>query len=176
VYRGLAPQHLPADETTLSSPDRFGSRCAGYACVGRVTHVGSPDDGPWIGRRVFAFHPHASCFVAALADLLPIPETVSNDQAVFFPNLETAVSLVQDGAPILGERVAIFGQGVVGLLTAMLVARYPGLTVVSVDPLPRAPAARRHRQPGSAGCPIPAQSPRRWAAVRRTAQPIWRMS
>jgi threonine dehydrogenase-like Zn-dependent dehydrogenase len=109
----------------------------GYACVGRVTHVGSPDDGPWIGRRVFAFHPHASRFIAALADLLPIPETISNDQAVFFPNLETAVSLVQDGAPILGERVAIFGQGVVGLLTAMLVARHPGLTVVSVDPLPR---------------------------------------
>jgi threonine dehydrogenase-like Zn-dependent dehydrogenase len=46
--------------------------------------------------------------------------------------METAVNLVQDGAPILGERVLVLGQGMVGLLTASLLSEFPleSLTVV----------------------------------------------
>jgi threonine dehydrogenase-like Zn-dependent dehydrogenase len=46
--------------------------------------------------------------------------------------METAVNLVQDGAPILGERAMVLGQGVVGLLTASLLSEFPleNLTVV----------------------------------------------
>jgi threonine dehydrogenase-like Zn-dependent dehydrogenase len=46
--------------------------------------------------------------------------------------METAVNLVQDGAPILGERVLVLGQGVVGILTASLLSEFPleNLTVV----------------------------------------------
>ena len=46
--------------------------------------------------------------------------------------METAVNLVQDGAPILGERVLVLGQGIVGLLTASLLSEFPldNLTVV----------------------------------------------
>jgi threonine dehydrogenase-like Zn-dependent dehydrogenase len=34
--------------------------------------------------------------------------------------METAISLLHDGAPHIGERVVVFGQGVVGLLTTAL--------------------------------------------------------
>ena len=47
--------------------------------------------------------------------------------------METAVNLVQDGAPILGERVLVLGQGVVGLLTASLLSEFPLETLVTAD-------------------------------------------
>ena len=47
--------------------------------------------------------------------------------------METAVNLVQDGAPILGERVLVLGQGVVGLLTASLLSEFPLESLVTVD-------------------------------------------
>ncbi|HEX2997155.1 MAG TPA: zinc-binding alcohol dehydrogenase, partial [Anaerolineales bacterium] len=43
------------------------------------------------------------------------------------------VNLVQDGAPVLGERVLVLGQGVVGLLTASLLAEFPLETLVAAD-------------------------------------------
>ena len=56
------------------------------------------------------------------------PET-----AVFLPNMETAVNLVMDGAPLIGERVAVLGQGIVGLLTTALLARFPLERLVTLD-------------------------------------------
>jgi len=50
--------------------------------------------------------------------------------------METAVSLVMDGAPVLGESVAVVGQGVVGLLVAALLSRMGMLELTVVDPLP----------------------------------------
>jgi threonine dehydrogenase-like Zn-dependent dehydrogenase len=47
--------------------------------------------------------------------------------------METAVNLVQDGAPILGERVLVLGQGVVGLLTVSLLNEFPLDALVAVD-------------------------------------------
>jgi threonine dehydrogenase-like Zn-dependent dehydrogenase len=47
--------------------------------------------------------------------------------------METAVNLVQDAAPILGERVLVLGQGIVGLLTASLLSEFPLETLVTVD-------------------------------------------
>jgi threonine dehydrogenase-like Zn-dependent dehydrogenase len=47
--------------------------------------------------------------------------------------METAVNLVQDGAPLLGERVLVLGQGVIGLLTASLLSEFPLETLVTAD-------------------------------------------
>src|SRR5690606_28017985 len=48
---------------------------------------------------------------------------------------ETALNLVMDGAPLIGERVLVFGQGVVGLLTAALLKRFPLARLVAGEPL-----------------------------------------
>ena len=48
--------------------------------------------------------------------------------------METAVNFVMDGHPLLGERVAVLGQGVVGLLTTALLARYPLEGLLTVEP------------------------------------------
>jgi threonine dehydrogenase-like Zn-dependent dehydrogenase len=116
----------------------------GYAAVGAVTAVGAGVDPALVGRRVFAFQPHASAFVASAADLLTVPEEVSSEAAALYANQETALNLVLDGQPRIGERVLVVGQGVVGLLTTGLLARFPLATLVAVEPAPaRAALARK---------------------------------
>ncbi len=105
----------------------------GYACVGKVLGIGKKVNKEWDGKLVFSFQPHTSHFIAKPASLFPIPHSLSPENACFLPNMETAVNLVQDGAPILGERVLVLGQGVVGILTASLLSEFPleNLTVVA---------------------------------------------
>jgi 2-desacetyl-2-hydroxyethyl bacteriochlorophyllide A dehydrogenase len=130
VYRGQFPQLQDAHDA-VSSELKY-PLAYGYACVGQVKETGTQVDKSWLGKTVFAFQPHTSHFVAKPEALFPIPHSLSPENACFLPNMETAVNLVQDGAPILGERVLVLGQGVVGILTASLLSEFPleNLTVV----------------------------------------------
>jgi threonine dehydrogenase-like Zn-dependent dehydrogenase len=87
----------------------------GYCAVGQVIETGQGVDSAWVGRRVFGFQPHQSYFTAALDAVIPIPEDISDQDACFLPNMETAINFTMDGAPIIGEQVVVFGQGIVGL-------------------------------------------------------------
>lgn len=64
-----------------------------------------------------------------------MPQGISAEDAVFLPNMETGVNFLLDGRPIVGEKVVIFGQGIVGLLTAAILARFPLAQLMTVDPL-----------------------------------------
>src|SRR5437667_214511 len=96
-----------------------------------------PSEGPtsMASRRalVFAAQPHASAFVAPAADVVPVPDEVPTAAAALLAHMETAVNLVLDGAPLLGERVVVLGQGTVGLLVTALLARFPLQTLVVVE-------------------------------------------
>jgi len=131
VYRGQFP-HLSDSHDALSSDLKY-PLAYGYACVGKVTDIGKLVNSNWLNRLVFAFHPHTSHFISNPNSLIPIPESLSPETACFLPNMETAVNLVQDGAPILGERVLVLGQGVIGLLTASLLKEFPLESLVTVD-------------------------------------------
>jgi threonine dehydrogenase-like Zn-dependent dehydrogenase len=50
--------------------------------------------------------------------------------------VETAVNALWDAAPLLGDRVAVVGAGMVGCCVARLLARFPAsvVTLVDVDP------------------------------------------
>jgi 2-desacetyl-2-hydroxyethyl bacteriochlorophyllide A dehydrogenase len=139
-YRGQAPAGLSVDATIaalagkLAYPLRYG-----YACVGLVEEVGAGVDPAWRGRQVFAFHPHTSRFVITPEQAIPVPDGLTPAQAALLPNMETAVNFVMDGQPLIGERVAVIGQGVVGLLNSALLARFPLERLLAVDRL----AARR---------------------------------
>jgi threonine dehydrogenase-like Zn-dependent dehydrogenase len=108
----------------------------GYACVGRVTGIGKSVDRALEGQLVFSFQPHTSHFIATTASLFPIPESLSPETACFFPNMETAVNLVQDGAPIYGERALVLGQGIIGLLVTSLLREFPLEMLITADFLP----------------------------------------
>ena len=134
VYRGQFPRELQVDENipALQGAFKF-PLCYGYAAVGRVVELGQDVPEAWLDRMVFSFQPHASRFLASPATVFPLPEGIPTQAACFLANMETAVNLVQDGAPLLGENVVIFGQGVVGLLTAALLMEFPLHSLVTVD-------------------------------------------
>ena len=133
-YRGQIPQGMAVDaaisgmQQALSYPLKYG-----YSAVGEVCALGAGAHCSWLGRRVFAFHPHQDLFNVPLAELMPVPEDISTEDAVFLPNMETAVNLVMDGAPLIGEKIAVFGQGIVGLLTSALLVRFPLGGILAFD-------------------------------------------
>lgn len=134
LYRGQLPQSMSLDSSleSLQQSSNYPLQY-GYACVGEVQQIGDGVDPSWEGRRVFSFQPHASHFFARPDQLLVIPDDISAQSAVFFPNMETAVNLVQDGRPLIGERVVVLGQGVVGLLLSGLLAQHPLASLVAVE-------------------------------------------
>jgi 2-desacetyl-2-hydroxyethyl bacteriochlorophyllide A dehydrogenase len=136
VYRGQFPTELADEHDAVSSRIQY-PLAYGYACVGRVVELGPQVDQAWRDRLIFSFQPHTSHFISVTESLFPPPESMLPETACFLPNAETAVNLVQDGAPILGERVLVFGQGIVGLLTAALLTEFPLEVLATVDGLPR---------------------------------------
>lgn len=125
-YRGLVPPEMRVDAAIPGLANAMGYPLEyGYACVGRVAQKGNQVSEEWRDRLVFAFHPHASHFVARVDELVPVPHGVSPEQAAFLPNVESAVNFVMDGAPLIGERVVVLGQGILGLLTTALLAKMP---------------------------------------------------
>ena len=136
VYHGQFP-NLEVDASIPALAGKFAYPMAyGYACVGRVVELGPDVDRDWLDQLVFSFQPHSSFFTASRQALWPIPEGVSPEAACFFPSVETAVNLVQDAAPILGERVLVLGQGIIGLVTAAVLVDFPIDSLVCVDKFP----------------------------------------
>jgi 2-desacetyl-2-hydroxyethyl bacteriochlorophyllide A dehydrogenase len=134
IYNNLFPEELALDESIVSLAGPFGYPLKyGYCLVGRVSTLGEGVSPEWQGQQVFAFHPHESAFNASPDELMLIPSGIEAGEAVFLPNMETAVNLVMDGAPLLGERVVVFGQGIIGLLTTALLGQFPLERLLTVD-------------------------------------------
>ena len=136
VYRGQIPAVMQLD-TSLDSLQHASTYPLqyGYACVGQVIQAGEGLAASWIGKLVFSFQPHSSHFIAAATSVILLPTDIEPEAAVFLANMETAVNLVQDGNPALGERVVVLGQGVVGLLLSSLLAQHPLADLLAVDGL-----------------------------------------
>jgi threonine dehydrogenase-like Zn-dependent dehydrogenase len=130
VFTGRVPEsQWPAMRAPLQQGDFPFPVSYGYAAAGVV------QAGPaaLIGRRVFCLHPHHDAFLAPAAMCIPIPDAVSDRRAVLAANMETAVNVLWDARPLVGERALVVGAGVVGLLTAYLLARIPGLDLAVCD-------------------------------------------
>ncbi|MFC0199171.1 zinc-dependent alcohol dehydrogenase [Paracoccus rhizosphaerae] len=109
----------------------------GYAAVGRAA------EGDMAGRTVFALFPHQSQFRLPSDALIPVPDAVPPERTVLAANMETALNILWDSQAGAGDRVAVVGGGLVGLLVASLAARLPGAEVTVIDPLAaREPLAR----------------------------------
>jgi threonine dehydrogenase-like Zn-dependent dehydrogenase len=130
VFEGRVPEsQWPAMRAPLQWGDFPHPVSYGYAAVGSVRA------GPaaLLGRRVFCLHPHHDAFVAPAAMCIPIPDAVPDRRAVLAANMETAVNVLWDARPLVGERALVIGAGVVGLLAAFLLARVPGIDLAVCD-------------------------------------------
>ncbi len=134
IYRDQAPKGFSTDATIASLAGEIDYPFKyGYCMVGEIIQLGADVDAQWLGKRVFAFNPHESHFSATINDLQPVHDSIATDDAVFLPNMETAVNFVMDGKPLIGERVAVFGQGIVGILTTSLLAEFPLSKLITID-------------------------------------------
>jgi NADPH:quinone reductase-like Zn-dependent oxidoreductase len=146
VFAGrVPPSQYAAMRAPLMEGDFPGPVKYGYCAV-----AATPE-----GERVFVLHPHQDVFLAPQHLCIPVPQHVPSHRAVLAANMETALNIVWDAAPLPGERVLVVGAGVVGLLTAWLLARLPGctVTVLDVDAAREAPARLlgcRFADPGAA--------------------------
>jgi threonine dehydrogenase-like Zn-dependent dehydrogenase len=129
-----ARMRCPFQEGDFPYPVKYG-----YAMVGRV----EAGDSGLIGKRVFSLHPHQSRFDVPAAAALAVPANVTTARAVLAPQMETALNATWDAPARAGDRVAVIGCGVIGLLTAYVCARTKGVEVTAIDINPaRAEAAR----------------------------------
>jgi 2-desacetyl-2-hydroxyethyl bacteriochlorophyllide A dehydrogenase len=141
VYRGEVP---PSEAQRMRAPFQQGEfpgpLTYGYSSVGRV------EAGPaaLLGRAVFCLHPHQDRYVVPASAVHLLPDGVPPSRAVLAANLETAVNALWDATPRLGDRIAVVGGGVVGLLVAWLAARLPGCQVQLVDVQPARAALAAH--------------------------------
>ena len=125
----------PFQEGAFPFPVKYG-----YAAVGRIVAGDAARDG----ECVFCLHPHQDRFVVPGEAAVPVPPGVPEARAVLAANMETALNVVWDAGILPGDKVAVIGGGVVGLLVAYLAGAIPGTetTVVDVNADRAAAAAR----------------------------------
>ncbi|MGW3493863.1 NAD(P)-binding protein [Streptomyces sp. NPDC001020] len=130
VFRGGVPesQHAamraPFQEGDFPAPVKYG-----YLSVGRVER--GPAD--LVGRSVFCLYPHQSHYVVPADAVTVVPDAVPAGRAILAGTVETAVNALWDAGPLIGDRIAVVGGGMVGCCVAALLARHPGVRVQLVD-------------------------------------------
>jgi threonine dehydrogenase-like Zn-dependent dehydrogenase len=130
VFRGGVPadQHAtmraPFQDGDFPGPVRYG-----------YLNVGVVESGPadLLGRAVFCLYPHQTRYVVPANAVIALPDDVPPSRGVLAGTVETAVNALWDAAPLLGDRVAVVGAGMVGCCVARLLAAIPGVEVTLVD-------------------------------------------
>lgn len=130
VFNGRVPE---SEAERMRGPGMAGSFSFpvkyGYSTVGRVK--AGPD--ALTGKLVFCLHPHQDRFMVPGSMVSPLPGGVPPERAVLAANMETALNIVWDAGILPGDRVAIFGAGVVGSLVAHIASRIIGTNVLLID-------------------------------------------
>ena len=137
VYRGdfdVSDEPLDATIKGLKDESMAYPMPYGYSFVGEVVAIGEGVPLGWLGKKAFAFAPHAAAAFTSASSMLEVPDDLSASDGAFLPAAETAISLVHDAHPRAGEAVAVFGVGVIGLLVIAALSRM-GLRAVAVDPI-----------------------------------------
>ncbi|MFE9443871.1 zinc-binding alcohol dehydrogenase [Streptomyces sp. NPDC006602] len=130
VFRGGVPEsqyaamRAPFQEGDFPGPVKYGYLNAGVVEEG-------PDD--LVGRTVFCLYPHQTRYVVPVAAVTVVPPSVPAERAILAGTVETAVNALWDAAPLVGDRIAVVGGGMVGSSVAALLARFPGVRVQLVD-------------------------------------------
>lgn len=130
VFHGKVPA---SEAERMRGPGMSGSFAFpvkyGYSTVGTVQ--AGPD--ALLGQSVFCLHPHQDRFVVPESMVTPLPADLPPGRAVLAANMETALNIVWDAGILPGDRVAVFGAGVVGALVAFIVSRIPATDTLLID-------------------------------------------
>ena len=110
-------------------------RPLGNSIVGRVVEVGEGVTAHHPGDRVYGLLPLRDEHVVAAARVAPLPPDLSVEAALCV-NAAFAALAMRDAHVRVGDRVAVFGLGAIGLMVVQL-CRLSGAEMVgAVDPIP----------------------------------------
>jgi len=104
----------------------------GYCNCGRVLAVGEGVSGFSVGDRVASNGRHAEVVLVPRNLCAKIPDGVSDEEACFTVIGSIALQGVRLLSPTLGERVAVFGLGLIGLLAVQILKAH-GARVIGFD-------------------------------------------
>ena len=117
VHRGAVPDSVAA---LMRAPHQLGDLpfpvSHGYLNVG-IVRQGPPE---LVGRRVFTLSGHRSHVVVPVSACHLVDEGVPAERALLAGVAEVALNALWEAQVTLGDRIAVVGAGLVGLLTAML--------------------------------------------------------
>jgi threonine dehydrogenase-like Zn-dependent dehydrogenase len=147
LYRGTAPFRTKRFDRDLRLFLEAGEEAMypaklGYEWVGRVTDVGPDVTGFAVGDLVHLPFPHRETYTFRPDEPTwfgrpePLPPGLDPDRAIVLALAGVALQAVHDAQIKLGDRVAIFGMGVIGLLAVQLARLDGALWIDAVDPLP----------------------------------------
>jgi predicted dehydrogenase/threonine dehydrogenase-like Zn-dependent dehydrogenase len=121
---------LPTLETVFRKLDE--PLPLGYCNAGVVLEVGTGVTDLTPGDRVISNGNHAEVVCVPRHLVVKVPENVSDDQAAFTVLASIALQGIRLAQPTLGEKIAVFGMGLIGLVTAQLL-RASGCEVLAID-------------------------------------------
>ncbi len=104
----------------------------GYCNAGTVLDVGRGVTEFIPGDRVISNGAHAEIVAVPKNLCAKIPDGVTDDQAAFTVLSSVALQGIRLAAPTLGERVVVYGLGLIGLVTVQLL-RACGCEVLGID-------------------------------------------
>jgi L-iditol 2-dehydrogenase len=123
----ISPHLVPPGST-----DGFPFR-PGYAIAGRVIKVGAGVTHLSVGDRVIGPGPHGAHAVIRAGRAHLVPDDVDLRDAVFFALGTVAMNGARRARIELGEAVAVFGLGLVGLLSVQMARLQGAAPVAGVD-------------------------------------------
>jgi 2-desacetyl-2-hydroxyethyl bacteriochlorophyllide A dehydrogenase len=111
----------------------------GYEWVGRVSSLGAEVAGIALGDVVHATLPHRETHTVTTADeaspWLLLPAEFDPERAALLQSAAIALQAVHDARLKVGDRVAVFGLGTLGLLAVQLAAMSGAGWIAAVDPI-----------------------------------------
>lgn len=125
----LHPDEKPAQ--TFHGPYNLGNMGAGI-----VEAVGEGVEGLAVGDRVYGYLPIRESHTVAAERVKRAPEGVSDDLLVCADPAMVALMGVREGQVRIGEKVAIFGLGAIGLMATCLAKIGGAAQVIAVEPMP----------------------------------------
>lgn len=113
-----------------------GDMALGDMAVGIIEQVGPEVEGLAVGDRVFGHMSIREVHTLPASRVQRAPETLSDEMLVCVDPALVALLAVREGHVTIGETVAVFGLGAIGLMCVQLAKVAGAARVIAVEPLP----------------------------------------
>ncbi|MCI8579560.1 MAG: zinc-binding alcohol dehydrogenase [Dorea sp.] len=107
----------------------------GNMWVGNITEIGPKVSGFQVGERIAGYGPFKSTHTLKAENALRMSERMIWKEAMCYDPAQFALGGIRDGQVRVGDNVAIFGLGAIGLIAAQLARLAGAAKVIVCDPI-----------------------------------------